>query len=70
MDTELASRLEKIESHVAHLERQLEELNGVVVEQEKLLARLHASQRKIGETVETIELDRIRGSTSKPPHYQ
>ena len=70
MDTELASRLEKIESHLAHLERQFEELNAVIVEQAKVLSRLQASQRKIGETVETIELDRIRGSSSKPPHYQ
>ena len=63
-------RLEKIESHLAHLERQYEELNQVVIEQGKLLARLHKENAKVSDAVQTIELERIRANNPKPPHYQ
>jgi len=68
--SESPERLEKIESHLAHLERQYEELNQVVIEQAKLLARLQKESAKVSETIGTIELERIRASNPKPPHYQ
>ena len=68
--SESAERLEKIESHLAHLERQYEELNQVVIEQAKLLARLQKESAKASETIGTIELERVRATNSKPPHYQ
>jgi len=61
---------ERIESHLAHLERQYEELNQVVIEQGKLLARLQKENAKVSDAVQTIELERIRGNNPKPPHYQ
>ena len=70
MDTELAQRLERLESHVAHLERQYEELNQVVIEQAKSLRKLQANQQRLADTVETSELDRIKSTNAKPPHYQ
>lgn len=70
MDTELAQRLERLESHVAHLERQYEELNQVVIEQAKSLRKLQANQQRLADSVETTELDRIKSTNSKPPHYQ
>ena len=70
MDTELAQRLERLESHVAHLERQYEELNQVVIEQAKSLRKLQANQQRLADMVETSELDRIKSTNAKPPHYQ
>lgn len=70
MDSELAQRLERIESYAAHLERQYEELNQVVIEQGKALRKIQAHQLRLSESVETAELDRIRSTNAKPPHYQ
>jgi uncharacterized coiled-coil protein SlyX len=63
-------RLEKLESNLLHLERQYEELNQVVIEQGKLLARLQRDSAKVSDAVQTIELERIRANNPKPPHYQ
>ena len=68
--SESMQRLEKIESNLLHLERQYEELNQVVIEQGKLLARLQRDSAKVSDTVQTIELERIRANNPKPPHYQ
>ena len=68
--SETSERLEKIETHLAHLERQHEELNQVVIEQGKLLARLHKEFTKTSDAVQTMELERIRANNQKPPHYQ
>ena len=62
-------RLARIESHLAHLERQYEELNGVVVEQAKLLARLQKENNKVSNAVESMEMERIGANNAKPPHY-
>lgn len=70
MNDELSERLAKIESHAAHLERQYEELNQVVIEQGKLMKKILSAQQRIAETVETTELERIKGVNPKPPHYQ
>lgn len=70
MDSELSERLERLESHVAHLERQYEELNGVVIEQGAVIKKLQSAQQRIAESVETAELDRIKSTNARPPHYQ
>jgi len=70
MDKELAERLEKIESHLAHIEHLYDELNQVVLEQSRQLGRITAHQQKISQTVESIELERIKSTNPKPPHYQ
>lgn len=66
----LLERLERVESHLAHLERQFEELDQVVIEHGRLLKRLLAQQQRLAETVENTELDRIKSTNPKPPHYQ
>lgn len=68
--SDAAERLEKIETHLAHLERQYEELNQVVIEQGRVLARLQKESAKVSETVQTMEMERIRSTNPKPPHYQ
>lgn len=70
MDKELSERIEKLESSLAHLEHQYDQLNQVVLEQGKQLARLQSAQQKVSQTVETMELERIKGTNQKPPHYQ
>lgn len=70
MEKQLDERLEKIETHVAHLERQFEQLNEVLVANTRLLTRLQKELAKASEAVGNIELERIRSNNQKPPHYQ
>ena len=70
MNDESADRLSKIESHLAHLEHQVEQMNGVIVEQGKLLERLKKEVLRTSSAMETMELERIRANVTKPPHYQ
>ena len=70
MDHELAQRLERLESHAAHLERQYEELNQVIIEQARAIKKLQSNQQRLAETVETAEMDRVKSTNAKPPHYQ
>ncbi len=64
------SQLEKIESHLSHLERQYEELNQVVIEQGRIIARLLKENTRVSSAVEGMELERIRANNPKPPHFQ
>jgi uncharacterized coiled-coil protein SlyX len=70
MEESLAARMAVLESHITHLERQYEQLNEVVVEQARALARIHKELAKTSDAVQTIELERIRANNTKPPHYQ
>ena len=69
-DPESEQRLARIEGHLAHLERHVEELNGVVIEQGRLIGKLQALLRRVGESVEDAERERIQSTNPKPPHYQ
>ena len=70
MSDESAERLERIEAHVAHLEHQVEQLNGVLIEQGRLVEQLKRQAQRQSATLEAIELERIKATNSKPPHYQ
>lgn len=70
MDAELLQRLDRIESHLAHLERQYEELNQVVIEQGAAIKKLQSQQQRIARSVEAADLERIKATNPKPPHYQ
>ena len=61
-------RCVRLESHVAELERLVDELNGVVVEQARRLHRLEQRHHAVAASVEAMELDRIRANNPKPPH--
>jgi uncharacterized coiled-coil protein SlyX len=69
MDKELSERLEKLESHLAHLEHQYDQLNQVVLEQGRQLTKFQLLQQRVSQTVESIELERIKSTNPKPPHY-
>lgn len=70
MTDKSAQRLEKIEAHLAHLEHQVEQLNEVVIEQGKTVTSLKKQLQRQSQTLESIELDRIKSTNPKPPHYQ
>jgi len=70
MADENSRRTEKLESNIAHLEHQVEQLNGVVIEQGKLLDRLKKEVQRQTHAMESLELERIQSNNTKPPHYQ
>jgi uncharacterized coiled-coil protein SlyX len=70
MEKELHDRLTKLESHLMHLEHLCDQLNQVALEQGRQIAKMAAQQQRISETVDNIELDRIKSTNTKPPHYQ
>ncbi len=70
MNEELSTRLGKIESHLAHLEHQVEQMNSIIMAQDKLLERLKKEVQRQSSNMETLELERIKANNSKPPHYQ
>ena len=70
MTDEVAERLTRLESAIAHLEYLTEQLNGVVTEQGRQLDLLKKTMQRQANSLEAIELERIRSTNSKPPHYQ
>ena len=70
MNNEPLQRLEKIEAHVAHLEHQVEQLNGVIIEQGRALEALKKQLQRQATTLESVELERIKNTNARPPHYQ
>lgn len=70
MPDEHSERMDRLESHLAHLEHQVEQLNGVVIEQGKLLDRLRKEVQRQSGVMQTLELERMKSNVEKPPHYQ
>lgn len=70
MSDENSQRMEKLESHVAHLEHQVEQLNDVVIEQGKLIDKLKKEIQRQSNSLQPLELERIKSNVQKPPHYQ
>jgi len=69
MPDESTRRFQKIESNLAHLEHQFEQLNAVVIEQSKLIERLKKEVQRQSSAMETMEIERIKSNNAKPPHY-
>ena len=70
MSDETSQRLEKIEANIAHLEHQVEQLNGVIIEQGKLVERMKKEVQKQSSQLQTQALEQIKSNNTKPPHYQ
>jgi len=70
MSDENSQRIEKLESHVAYLEHQVDQLNEVVIEQGKLLEKLKKEIQRQSSSLQTLELERVKSNVQKPPHYQ
>jgi SlyX protein len=70
MPDENSQRIDKLELHLTHLEHQVEQLNGVIIEQGKLLDRLKREVQRQSSIMQTLELERMKSNIQKPPHYQ
>ena len=70
MMDETSQRLQRLESNVAHLEHQVEQLNAVLIEQGKVTEQLKKQLLRQARTLESIEMERIKATNPKPPHYQ
>ena len=66
----MLEKINRLESKVAHLEYGYDQLNEVVVAQQKLVTRLRTEVQRLSESMRTIEMDRIGANNPKPPHYQ
>jgi SlyX protein len=69
MNDETAERFARLESHLAHLEHQVEQLNEVVIEQGKTIDRLVKQMQMQSRALETFEIERTKANNPKPPHY-
>jgi uncharacterized coiled-coil protein SlyX len=69
MNDEILQRLGRIEAHVTHLEHQVEQLNGVIIEQGKLIEHLKKQTQRQSGVLETMELERIKANNPRPPHH-
>ncbi len=54
---------------MAHLERQVEQLNEVLIEQGKLVDSMKKQVQRQSAVLETFELERIQANNPKPPHF-
>jgi uncharacterized coiled-coil protein SlyX len=70
MNEDVSARLGKIESNLAHLEHQVEQMNAVIIEQGRLVERLKKEAQRQTSAMETLELERIKANNARPPHYQ
>ncbi len=69
MTDELSQRFTRLESHIAHLEHQVEQLNGVVIEQSKLIERMRKQVQLHARTLETSEVEKVKANNPRPPHH-
>jgi len=69
MNEENSERFARLESHVAHLEHQLDQLNGVVIKQGRMIDRLAKQAQLQARALETAEIERAKSNNPKPPHY-
>ncbi len=62
--------METLEIKITHLEYLCDQLNSVIVDQGKRITRLENELRGITNSVQEIEMERVRNTNVKPPHYQ
>ena len=66
-----ASSLERLESLLMHLQRDLETLNGVVLDQQRQLTRLQQVLTRVDDRLNRLSLDEEQRDpeAERPPHY-
>ncbi|HVV72998.1 MAG TPA: SlyX family protein [Verrucomicrobiae bacterium] len=69
MDEAIAARFERLESNLAHVEHLAEQLNQIITEQGRQLDYLKKLTQRQAATLENMELERIKSTNPKPPHY-
>tara|TARA_B100001167_G_scaffold128535_1_gene80426 strand:- start:552 stop:758 length:207 start_codon:yes stop_codon:yes gene_type:complete len=63
-------RLVNIESDLTHLEQLVESLNETIIGQDKTIQQLQIQMNRLTSDLEAKEMDSIKGTVTKPPHYQ
>jgi len=64
-------KLVHLESVIAHLQYEIEQLNEVVIDQNQRIDRLRSAQEKFEHRLESIseDLEQISPEDERPPHY-
>ena len=63
-------RLVNIEFGLTHLEQLVESLNQTIIGQDKTIQQLQTQMNRLTSDLEAKEMDSIKGTVTKPPHYQ
>ena len=63
-------QLINLESNMAHIEQIVESINETIVEQDKTIQSLQTQVNRLTAAAESSEMDKIKGTIKKPPHYQ
>lgn len=64
-----AARLDRLESHIAHQDVTIEELNAVVLAQRDEIERLTRRLNKLTLRIDTLEAQAPLPDNAPPPHY-
>ena len=59
-----------IKSNLAHLEKTIESLNETIISQEKTIQHLQNQITSLSSATEFDQMEKIKGTIKKPPHYQ
>ncbi len=70
-DTEILKRIDRLETHVAHQEQMIEDLQKVIADQWTDIERLTRKLAALGSRVEAVEeqADAPAPAEPPPPHY-
>ena len=63
-------QLINLESNMAHIEQIVESINETIIEQDKTIQSLQTQVNRLTAAAESSEMDKIKGTIKKPPHYQ
>ena len=63
-------RLVNIESDLTHLDQLVESLNQTIIGQDKTIQQLQIQMNRLTSDLKAKEMDSIKGTVTKPPHYQ
>ena len=63
-------RLVNIESDLTHLEQLVESLNQTIIGQDKIIQQVQIQMNRVTSDLEAKEMNSIKGTATKPPHYQ
>ncbi len=63
-------QLINLESNMAHIEQIVESINETIIEQDKTIQSLQTQVNRLTAAAESNEMDKIKGTIKKPPHYQ
>ncbi|MBD3676232.1 MAG: SlyX family protein [Planctomycetaceae bacterium] len=68
---EINDKLVHLESIIAHLQYEIEQLNGVVIAQNQRIDQLSSAQEKFEHQLETLsdEMEQRNPEDERPPHY-